>query len=215
MLSPGERAFNCWLPTFSRVTDSRLLAWFTGGAGKLRTGGCERWSSTTWLLKASAMKTLPAPSTAMPFSPTPVTSGIGEPPPAGTSSTSSNPPFAIKRFPAASTAKAIGLSPEATVVCVPLRAETLHYPAVAIICKEDVAQLRGVDLEVHSGEIVMLVGPSGNGKTTLVSIMGCILQASSGSIRIASQEVGHLRKNELPRVRLDRIGFVFGAAWQS
>ena len=72
-----------------------------------------------------------------------------------------------------------------------------------------VRALRGVDLEVHSGEIVMLVGPSGSGKTTLLSIMGCILQASSGSIRIAGQEVGHLRENELPRVRLDHIGFVF------
>ena len=72
-----------------------------------------------------------------------------------------------------------------------------------------VPALRGVDLEVHSGEIVMLVGPSGSGKTTLLSIMGCILQASSGSIRIAGQEVGHLRENELPRVRLGHIGFVF------
>jgi len=72
-----------------------------------------------------------------------------------------------------------------------------------------VAALSGVDLEIHSGEIVMLVGPSGSGKTTLLSIMGCILQASSGSIRIAGQEVGHLRENELPRVRLDHIGFVF------
>ena len=72
-----------------------------------------------------------------------------------------------------------------------------------------VPALRGVDLEVQSGEIVMLVGPSGSGKTTLLSIMGCILQASSGSIRIAGQEVGHLRENELPRVRLGHIGFVF------
>ena len=72
-----------------------------------------------------------------------------------------------------------------------------------------VAALGGVDLEIHSGEIVMLVGPSGSGKTTLLSIMGCILQATSGSIRIAGQEVGHLRENELPGVRLDHIGFVF------
>jgi len=73
----------------------------------------------------------------------------------------------------------------------------------------NVTALRGVDVEVHSGEIVMMVGPSGSGKTTLLSIMGCILQASSGSIRIAGQEVGHLPENELPGVRLDHIGFVF------
>jgi len=72
-----------------------------------------------------------------------------------------------------------------------------------------VSALRGVDLEVHSGEMVLLVGPSGSGKTTLLSIVGCILQATSGSIRIAGQEVGHLRQSELSRVRLDHLGFVF------
>lgn len=72
-----------------------------------------------------------------------------------------------------------------------------------------VPALRGVDLEVHAGEIVMLVGPSGSGKTTLLSIMGCILKASSGSIRLDGQEVGHLSESELPRIRLEHIGFVF------
>jgi putative ABC transport system ATP-binding protein len=72
-----------------------------------------------------------------------------------------------------------------------------------------VPALCGVDFDVRAGEMVMLVGPSGSGKTTLLSIMGCILQASSGSIRIAGQEVGHLREKELPRIRLQHIGFVF------
>jgi putative ABC transport system ATP-binding protein len=69
--------------------------------------------------------------------------------------------------------------------------------------------LRGVDLDVHSGEVLMLMGPSGSGKTTLLSIMGCILTASSGSVRIAGQEITHLREKELPAVRLKNIGFVF------
>lgn len=69
--------------------------------------------------------------------------------------------------------------------------------------------LRGVNLEVHAGEMVMLVGPSGSGKTTLLSIMGCILKASSGSIRLGGEEVGHLSESELPRIRLDHLGFVF------
>lgn len=72
-----------------------------------------------------------------------------------------------------------------------------------------VPALRGVDLEVHAGEMVMLVGPSGSGKTTLLSIMGCILKASSGSIRLGGEEVGHLSESELPRIRLEHIGFVF------
>lgn len=53
-----------------------------------------------------------------------------------------------------------------------------------------VPALRGIELDVHSGELVMLVGPSGSGKTTLLSIMGCILSPSAGSVRIAGKEVG-------------------------
>ncbi|MFB3813168.1 MAG: ABC transporter ATP-binding protein [Terriglobales bacterium] len=72
-----------------------------------------------------------------------------------------------------------------------------------------VPALRGVDLDVHAGELVLLMGPSGSGKTTLLSIMGCILSATSGSVRIAGEEVTTLSEKQLPRVRLEHIGFVF------
>lgn len=72
-----------------------------------------------------------------------------------------------------------------------------------------VTALRGVDLEVGSGEVVMLAGPSGSGKTTLLSIVGCILSPTSGIVRLAGEEVSRLSQKELPRVRLERIGFVF------
>lgn len=72
-----------------------------------------------------------------------------------------------------------------------------------------VTALRGVDVEVHPGEVVMLMGPSGSGKTTLLSIMGCILTASTGSVKIAGKEVTRLAQKELPRIRLEHIGFVF------
>jgi putative ABC transport system ATP-binding protein len=69
--------------------------------------------------------------------------------------------------------------------------------------------LGGVDLDVHSGELLMLMGPSGSGKTTLLSIMGCILTATSGSVRIGGREVSILREKDLPAIRLEHIGFVF------
>jgi putative ABC transport system ATP-binding protein len=69
--------------------------------------------------------------------------------------------------------------------------------------------LDGVDLDVRGGEVVMLMGPSGSGKTTLISIMGCILRATSGSVRLNGLEITHLREKQLPRVRLEHIGFVF------
>ena len=72
-----------------------------------------------------------------------------------------------------------------------------------------VKALRGVDLDVEAGELVLLMGPSGSGKTTLLSIMGCILTASSGSVRIADKEVTVLSERELPRIRLEHMGFVF------
>jgi putative ABC transport system ATP-binding protein len=72
-----------------------------------------------------------------------------------------------------------------------------------------VKALRGVDLDVEAGELVLLMGPSGSGKTTLLSIMGCILTASSGTVRIAGTEVTALNEKELPRIRLEHIGFVF------
>ena len=69
--------------------------------------------------------------------------------------------------------------------------------------------LRGVSLDVFPGELVLLMGPSGSGKTTLLSIMGCILTATGGSVKIAGREVADLNEKELPRVRLEQIGFVF------
>lgn len=69
--------------------------------------------------------------------------------------------------------------------------------------------LRGIDLDVYPGELVLLMGPSGSGKTTLLSIMGCILRASSGLVRIAGTDVSNLSEKELPRIRLEHIGFVF------
>src|SRR5579862_8100691 len=69
--------------------------------------------------------------------------------------------------------------------------------------------LDGVDLDVRPGEVMLLMGPSGSGKTTLVSIMGAILRPSSGSVRIQGREIVGLDEKQLPRVRLDHIGFVF------
>jgi putative ABC transport system ATP-binding protein len=66
-----------------------------------------------------------------------------------------------------------------------------------------------VDLNVARGEITLLMGPSGSGKTTLLSIMGCILRPSEGRIRLLGRDVTDLGERDLPRVRLDHIGFVF------
>jgi putative ABC transport system ATP-binding protein len=66
-----------------------------------------------------------------------------------------------------------------------------------------------VDLDVPRGELMLLMGPSGSGKTTLLSIMGCILRPTAGTIRLLGRDVTRLSERDLPRVRLESIGFVF------
>jgi len=68
--------------------------------------------------------------------------------------------------------------------------------------------LDGVNLEVERGEVMLLMGPSGSGKTTLISILGCILRPSSGSVKILGREITLLSEKQLPRVRLENIGFI-------
>lgn len=72
-----------------------------------------------------------------------------------------------------------------------------------------VAALKGVSLSVPHGEVLLMMGPSGSGKTTLLSIMGAILRASGGSVRINGHEIVNRPERELPRIRLEHIGFVF------
>jgi putative ABC transport system ATP-binding protein len=72
-----------------------------------------------------------------------------------------------------------------------------------------VKALDGVNLDVKAGEVMMLLGPSGSGKTTLLSVMGGILRATQGSVKIAGQEIAGLDERKLPAIRLNNIGFIF------
>ena len=75
--------------------------------------------------------------------------------------------------------------------------------------KEAVPALRGVSLDVHSGEFVCLMGPSGSGKTTLLNIVGGLDEPSRGHVTVAGENLVGLSENQLARLRLDKMGFIF------
>jgi putative ABC transport system ATP-binding protein len=69
--------------------------------------------------------------------------------------------------------------------------------------------LKGVSLQIESGEYVAIMGTSGTGKTTLMNILGCLDTPSAGSYRIDGSEVATLGDDELSQLRNRQIGFVF------
>ena len=69
--------------------------------------------------------------------------------------------------------------------------------------------LKGIDLTIHKGEVVAIVGPSGAGKTTLLQIIGTLDAPDSGRLVINGTETGRLGDKELAAFRNKNIGFVF------
>jgi putative ABC transport system ATP-binding protein len=73
----------------------------------------------------------------------------------------------------------------------------------------DVHALRGVDLDVQSGEFVSIVGPSGSGKSTLFHIVGGLTPPTSGTIHIAGRDLLGMSDAERTELRKNTVGFVF------
>ena len=73
----------------------------------------------------------------------------------------------------------------------------------------DVHALRGIDLEIHAGEFIVLLGPSGSGKSTLLNILGGLDTPTDGSVRFLDHNLAHADEAELTRYRREHVGFVF------
>jgi putative ABC transport system ATP-binding protein len=69
--------------------------------------------------------------------------------------------------------------------------------------------LQSINLDVQRGDIQLLMGPSGSGKTTLLSILGGILQPTSGRVFLLGQDLTKMSPKALAQFRLKNVGFIF------
>ncbi len=80
-----------------------------------------------------------------------------------------------------------------------------------VVGKIESPALRGVTLEVRSGDFMSIVGPSGSGKTTLLNLMGALDSLTSGELTVLGQDITKLSRRERAELRLRSLGFVFQA----
>ncbi|RME99304.1 MAG: ABC transporter ATP-binding protein [Chloroflexi bacterium] len=88
-----------------------------------------------------------------------------------------------------------------------IQVENLHKSY--LMGKEAVPALRGVSIDVARGEMLCLMGPSGSGKTTLLNLLGGLDEPSRGHISIDGENVVAMKEEQLARLRLRKLGFVF------
>ena len=75
--------------------------------------------------------------------------------------------------------------------------------------ENEVRAIVDIDLAVHRGDFMALVGPSGSGKSTVLHSIGCLDRPTRGKVFIEGKDTSTLSTNELSRVRNERIGFIF------
>ncbi len=72
-----------------------------------------------------------------------------------------------------------------------------------------VEALRGIDVQIHRGEFIAIMGASGSGKSTLMNILGCLDRPTSGRYLLEGMDVSQMSSDQLAEVRNKKIGFVF------
>lgn len=73
----------------------------------------------------------------------------------------------------------------------------------------EVQALRGINLSIHQGEILSIMGPSGSGKSTCMNMIGCLDRPTKGNVIINGRNTATMNENELAAFRNKTVGFVF------
>lgn len=75
--------------------------------------------------------------------------------------------------------------------------------------EQTIRVLHDINLTIHQGEMVAIIGQSGSGKSTLMNILGCLDQATAGDYQVFGQSVNRLAPDELAKLRREHFGFIF------
>jgi putative ABC transport system ATP-binding protein len=92
-----------------------------------------------------------------------------------------------------------------TIPLIQLRGVTKVYGSGAVA----LMALKGVDIDIHAGEFVAIMGPSGSGKSTAMNILGCLDTPSAGQYLFRGARVDSLTRDQRARLRRRYLGFVF------
>lgn len=88
-----------------------------------------------------------------------------------------------------------------------LEAKKIHKSYGNKFNKQEV--LKGVDINIHEGEFVSIMGASGSGKTTLLNVLSSIDKISNGTIIIEGKEISRMKEKKLAEFRKNHLGFIF------
>jgi putative ABC transport system ATP-binding protein len=87
--------------------------------------------------------------------------------------------------------------------------KTINLTKIYRMGPSEIRALDGVNLTIERGEFLSVMGRSGSGKSTLLNLIGCLDRPTSGSVILDGVEVSRLPGRRLPRIRREKVGFVF------
>jgi putative ABC transport system ATP-binding protein len=87
--------------------------------------------------------------------------------------------------------------------------KTVHLTRRFPMGKSDFFALKGIDLNLGTGEFTGLIGPSGSGKTTLLNIIGSLDTPTEGEAIVLGQSIGKLTAKQAAKLRKEKLGFIF------